>query len=61
MTPLARLIADKIKKPLAEEVLFGRLVKGGSVTIDVEKDELTFSYSTTKTKKSRASSGELVG
>ena len=58
--PLARLIADKIKKPLAEEVLFGKLAKGGSVTIDVENDALTFNYSSVKPKKSRQSSGELV-
>ena len=58
--PLARLIADKIKKPLAEEVLFGKLVKGGSVTIDVANDALTFNYSSVKAKKSRQSSGELV-
>jgi ATP-dependent Clp protease ATP-binding subunit ClpA len=42
--PLARLIADKIKKPLAEEVLFGKLSKGGSVKIGVKDDELTFSF-----------------
>jgi len=63
--PLARLIADKIKKPLAEEVLFGKLSKGGSVTISVEDDNLTFTYSTTKPKgKAKASAGddgELVG
>lgn len=41
--PLARLIADKIKKPLADEVLFGKLKKGGSVTITVDKKgELAF-------------------
>ena len=52
--PLARLIADKIKKPLAEEVLFGKLAKGGSVTIGVEADELTFTFSSSKAKpKSR--------
>ncbi len=67
--PLARLIADKIKKPLAEEVLFGKLSKGGSVTIGVEtndgEDTLTFKYSTTKPKgKAKANAGddgELVG
>lgn len=61
--PLARLIADKIKKPLAEEVLFGKLSKGGSVTIGVEEDSLTFKYSTTKPKgkaKAAAEDGELV-
>jgi ATP-dependent Clp protease ATP-binding subunit ClpA len=62
--PLARLIADKIKKPLAEEVLFGKLSKGGSVTIGVEEDALTFKYSTTKPKsksKQSATDDELVG
>ena len=42
--PLARLIADKIKKPLAEEVLFGKLAKGGVVKIGLKDDELTFDY-----------------
>jgi len=46
--PLARLIADRIKKPLAEEVLFGKLSKGGSVKIGVKGDELTFSYAAGK-------------
>jgi ATP-dependent Clp protease ATP-binding subunit ClpA len=42
--PLARLIAEKIKKPLAEEVLFGKLAKGGLVRIDVKEGELTFAF-----------------
>ncbi len=42
--PLSRLIQDKVKKPLAEEVLFGRLSKGGTVRILLERDELTFQY-----------------
>jgi ATP-dependent Clp protease ATP-binding subunit ClpA len=41
--PLDRLIQEKIKKPLADEVLFGKLAKGGTVTITVDKkDELSF-------------------
>ena len=56
--PLARLIADKIKKPLAEEVLFGKLMKGGSVTIGVEDDALTFKYSTSKPKSKTKASAE---
>jgi ATP-dependent Clp protease ATP-binding subunit ClpA len=43
--PLSRLIAEKIKRPLADEVLFGKLVKGGTVSVTVEKDELKFSFS----------------
>jgi ATP-dependent Clp protease ATP-binding subunit ClpA len=58
--PLARLIADKIKKPLAEEVLFGKLAKGGCVTIDAANDALTFSFSTNKAKKSKQRDSELV-
>jgi ATP-dependent Clp protease ATP-binding subunit ClpA len=43
--PLARLIANEIKKPLADEVLFGKLSKGGNVTIDVKEEKLTFAFS----------------
>jgi ATP-dependent Clp protease ATP-binding subunit ClpA len=42
--PLARLIQDKIKKPLADELLFGKLSNGGSVRIDFDGEKLTFSY-----------------
>jgi len=42
--PLARLIAEKIKKPLADEVLFGKLAKGGTVRVGVKDSELTFMY-----------------
>ena len=37
--PMARLIQDTIRKALAEELLFGRLVNGGHVTIDVGEDD----------------------
>ena len=43
--PMARLIAEKIKKQLADEVLFGRLSKGGTVKVSVADGELAFSYS----------------
>jgi ATP-dependent Clp protease ATP-binding subunit ClpA len=42
--PLSRVIQEYIKKPLAEELLFGRLTKGGSVMVDVAEDKLTFVY-----------------
>ena len=61
--PLARLIADKIKKQLAEEVLFGKLAKGGSVTIGVKNNELTFTFGTAKPKaksRDRTKDSELV-
>jgi ATP-dependent Clp protease ATP-binding subunit ClpA len=39
--PMARLIQETIKKPLADEVLFGKLKSGGHVRVIVEKDEAT--------------------
>jgi ATP-dependent Clp protease ATP-binding subunit ClpA len=42
--PLARVIQESIKKPLAEELLFGRLAKGGMVRVTVEGDKLAFEY-----------------
>lgn len=40
--PMARLIQEKIKKPLANDLLFGKLVSGGYVRIYLENDELAF-------------------
>jgi ATP-dependent Clp protease ATP-binding subunit ClpA len=37
--PMARLIQDTIRKALADELLFGRLVAGGHVTIDLGDDD----------------------
>ena len=38
--PMGRLIQDKIKRPLADELLFGKLVNGGRVSLDVADGEL---------------------
>ncbi|MFA7432269.1 MAG: ATP-dependent Clp protease ATP-binding subunit ClpA [Gemmobacter sp.] len=38
--PLARVIQEHIKKPLAEELLFGRLMKGGVVRVGVKDDAI---------------------
>jgi ATP-dependent Clp protease ATP-binding subunit ClpA len=38
--PMARLIKEKLKKPLAELVLFGDLSAGGNVDITVENDDV---------------------
>jgi ATP-dependent Clp protease ATP-binding subunit ClpA len=38
--PMARVIQDKIKRPLADELLFGKLVGGGRVNVDVRDGEL---------------------
>ncbi len=39
--PMARLIQEKIKKRLAEELLFGKLLHGGQVSVSATDDELT--------------------
>jgi len=57
--PLGRLIQEHVKKPMADELLFGSLQKGGGVKIDVDKndpDKLSFKFiadpkPTTKEKK----------
>jgi ATP-dependent Clp protease ATP-binding subunit ClpA len=38
--PMARVIQEYIKKPLAEDILFGRLAKGGEVHVSVKNDNL---------------------
>lgn len=43
--PISRLINDKIKKPLAHEILFGRLEKGGKVIVDLKNEDLEFTFS----------------
>ncbi len=40
--PMARVIQEYVKKPLAEDLLFGRLKNGGHVRVIVEKDEEGF-------------------
>lgn len=38
--PMSRLIQDMIRKALADELLFGRLVTGGKVTVDLDENDL---------------------
>jgi len=46
--PLARVIQEHIKKPLADEILFGKLKNGGTVRVllDRENDKLAFEFIT---------------
>nr|WP_277348836.1 ATP-dependent Clp protease ATP-binding subunit ClpA [Sneathiella limimaris] len=46
--PLGRVIQEKIKKPLSEELLFGKLAKGGHVNIGLKKGELSFTIESTE-------------
>lgn len=43
--PLGRVITDKIKRVLTDEILFGKLKKGGIVSIGFKEDVFTFDYS----------------
>jgi ATP-dependent Clp protease ATP-binding subunit ClpA len=55
--PMSRLIQDTIRKALADELLFGHLVNGGKVTIDMGDDEkikLTFEETPSEPKPSEA-------
>ena len=40
--PMARLIQNEIKRPLADEILFGKLQGGGAVEVDERDDQLVF-------------------
>ena len=59
--PMARIIQENIKKPLADELLFGALKGGGLVTVDLnKKGELTFKYGDGKSGKSPDKTSEKV-
>ena len=42
--PLERLIQKKIKEPLADQILFGKLKKGGKIIIDLVREEIKIKY-----------------
>lgn len=46
--PMARVIQEQLKKPLANEILFGRLVNGGDVSVDLHDGALSFNYHTSE-------------
>jgi ATP-dependent Clp protease ATP-binding subunit ClpA len=54
--PLARVIQDSIKKPLADEILFGKLKNGGTVRVllDRDNDKLAFEFITDEDLKPKA-------
>ncbi|MGI5308951.1 ATP-dependent Clp protease ATP-binding subunit ClpA [Rheinheimera sp. WS51] len=45
--PMSRVIQEHLKKPLANEILFGQLVQGGEVTVELVDDILHFDYQVT--------------
>lgn len=41
---IARIIDDKLANALVDEVLFGKLEKGGSVTAEIKNNQICFTY-----------------
>jgi len=54
--PLARIIQENLKKPLADEILFGKLKDGGTVRVllDRENDKLAFEFISNAERKPKA-------
>ncbi|MGJ8689935.1 MAG: ATP-dependent Clp protease ATP-binding subunit ClpA [Gammaproteobacteria bacterium] len=51
--PMARLIQEKLKKALAEAILFGELSNGGEVVVSIEKDEVKLAITGRKSAEGR--------
>ena len=58
--PLTRVIQEKVKRPLAEELLFGKLVNGGLVLVDYRDGEITFDFEAPKSKPSKKSEDQEI-
>ena len=56
--PMGRLIQEKIKQPLAEELLFGKLVHGGEVRVHLKDNDLSFEI-VPAVKKARAKKAKV--
>ncbi|BBF79986.1 ATP-dependent Clp protease ATP-binding subunit ClpA [Asticcacaulis excentricus] len=56
--PLARVIQENIKKPLADEILFGKLVRGGHILVKLAEGKIAFDITPAKDKN--ASRAEAV-
>ena len=58
--PMGRLIQEKVKQPLAEELLFGKLVHGGEVTVKLKDDALSFEIEPAAPKKPKKKKPEAA-
>ena len=59
--PMRRLIQDMIRKALADELLFGRLIDGGRLTVDLDdKDEIALEIQPNPEKKGRSKAEETA-
>ena len=48
---LSRVIQEEIKKPIAEELIFGKISKGGHVSITLKDNKIEFSFSKKEMQK----------
>jgi ATP-dependent Clp protease ATP-binding subunit ClpA len=58
--PLSRVVQENIKKPLAEELLFGKLTNGGLVRITLNENELHFDYKSSKVPTKQSNISETI-
>ncbi len=58
--PMGRLIQEKVKQPLAEELLFGKLIHGGEVTVKLKDNALAFEIVPAAPKKPKPKGGKKV-
>jgi ATP-dependent Clp protease ATP-binding subunit ClpA len=56
--PMARLVQEKIKQPLAEELLFGKLVNGGEVKVRIKDNAPAFEIVPAAPKPPRTKNGK---
>jgi len=59
--PMGRLIQEKIKQPLAEELLFGKLVHGGEVNVKLKDGELAFEITPAAPKRPKSTPPKAGG
>lgn len=55
--PMARVMQENLKKPLANELLFGSLVDGGSVEVELDKNKKQLTYHFLSAQKRKADEG----
>ena len=55
--PMGRLIQEKVKQPLAEELLFGKLVHGGEVSVKLKENALAFEITPAAPKRPKKKGG----
>ncbi len=58
--PMARVIQENIRKPLADELLFGKLVNGGHVDITVKDDQLVFNITSATAEPTNENNPEKI-